>query len=57
MTRLKLQDNKYFQFGDMTEETEDIFTVDLRALDRPFEFSGTRTHLALNYERDMDLYV
>ena len=41
----------------MTEETEDIFHVDLRTLERPFEFAGSHTHLALNYERDMNLYV
>ena len=41
----------------MTEETEDIFHVDLNSEARPFEYAGMHTHLALNYERDMNLYV
>ena len=57
ITRLKLQDNKWMQLGDKTEETMDIFSIAMRTEVRPFEFAGMHTHLALVYEHDTNLYV
>ena len=56
ISRLKLQDNKWVQLGDLTEETHDLFAVELRSEYRPFEFAGMNVHFALNYEMDLNLY-
>ena len=43
--------------GEQTEEVKDYFTIAASGESRPFEFSGSLTHLAISYEIDLNLHV
>ena len=52
-----LQDNKWIQLGEQTEQTRDFFSIAASGKSRPFEFPDSLTHLAVSFEPDLTLYV
>ena len=60
VSRLVLHDNKWIQFGEYTEEEEDIFTIAHHIETRPYELYNTEqalVHTSVIYEQDLNLYV
>ena len=45
------------RLGELSQEVLDIFGIEQSVLKRPFEFVGSTTHIALSYERNINLQV